>query len=159
MSLSAQLKDLLVEHFGTHGVETSARQWKRRSKTSIDDRVVRRFENADAGLSCLVVTIDEDDDDVEDACVWETGPVGFAIRPGTPSPLISFTPMSHWERSRSWPSLDDYWHPERAIDALPLRHCGDDAGDNLFAIAADRAEDIRRELIAQGYVDLTQMVE
>ena len=155
MSASDDIKTELVEHFDRQGLDTTAKAWKRRSKTRVGDYVVRHFENPQAGLSVLAVTVDEEEDGVESVCIWETGPIGFAILQDDRGSMIRFTPLTHWERTRSWPSLDDYAHPERAIEALPLRYCGDDRGDNMFTIPTARVGEIRGELTASGYTDLS----
>ena len=154
MSASDHIKEALVNHFAAQGVATTASQWKRRSKTTISDYVARGFDNAAAGLSVLAVTVDEDDDDIEGVCIWEEGPIGFGIGQEDGRTFLSFTPMTHWDRTHRLPSIDDYAHYERGISALPLRYCGDDCGDNRFAIQPERVDAIRADLVTAGYTEI-----
>jgi hypothetical protein len=154
MSASDEIKDELVSHFSIQGVDTAGRDWKRRSKEAVGDYVVRRFENTVAGLSVLAVTVDEEDG-IDSVSIWETGPIGFAIVTQNGASALRFTPMSHWERTHSWPSLDDYAHHERGIRDLPLRYCGSDCGDNMFSVLTEHIDSTRADLVASGYTDLT----
>lgn len=155
MSASDEIKAALVEHFALQGVATTAEQWKRRGKKAEGDYVVRAFDNADAGLAVQAVTVDEEDGvDPDAVCVWEDGPIGFGIGRDGDTAYLSFTPMVRWERNATLPSLDDYGHYERGIAALPLDHCGDDRGDNRFAIRTDDVEAIRADLLMRGYTEI-----
>lgn len=147
MSVSDLAKEALVEYFGYQGIETKKSEWKRRTKTRVNEDYVNRiFEHPTIG-QVLTVTYDDEAEDASEITVWEMGAIGFCLDGG----YVSFTPMARWLRGdKDFPSLDD--HMERGIEALPLEWCGDEAGDNYFAIEDD--DEVRADLLANGYVDL-----
>lgn len=154
MSISDTIKIALVDHFDSQGLETKAKDWKRRSKQTVSDYTVRVFEYQHT-LSVYVITVDEDED-TEEFCIWECGPMGFIIDETGPNPVLSFTPMVHWRRVGEVPSIDDYAHYERGIPDFPLRYCGDDCGDNMFAVMASELADVRQYFATEGVVEITR---
>jgi len=108
MSASDDIKRTLVAHFQAQGVDTRPADWKRRAKTMVGDYVVRTFDNASANLAAHAVTVDEEDCDFDEACIWETGPIGFGIGHEEGRTFISFVPMTQWHRTGAIASIDDY---------------------------------------------------
>jgi len=151
MSASDDIKRTLVAHFQAQGVDTRPADWKRRAKTMVGDYVVRTFDNASANLAAHAVTVDEEDCDFDEACIWETGPIGFGIGHEEGRTFISFVPMAQWHRTGGVASIDDYAHYERGIPGIPVELCGDDCGDNRYALQADMVEGVARDLTKRGF--------
>ncbi len=160
MSASDVIKQALVEHFAAQGLETKASHWKRRSKETLhEDYIAREFENDKASLKALAVTCDENDFPVEEpdeVCIWEVSPqIGYGVGVDDSQTFLTFVPMTQWDRNKTVPSLDD--HIERGIAAIPLRYCGDDMGDNRFAVNDIAA--VRRDLDGRGFVEIDELTQ